>query len=422
MQNDNVAKLLLTFEARDYGKLDLNRNPFPAIALCNYNVENKFFIQSMLCEMKRLRERLKKIWEKKRVANVFLTGPTGTGKSTFLFNFCRWVNEFRRDTYAVYTTYPPSWGICKLYRCSLRWIGRKNFANAYNHIRSLKTNVKKTFLALNFLKKTNDLKVDPCMAFEKLMRIGSSKVMSEIISSVINMIVLHKKIDYVIFSIDNIENVWSYIGTYQRLVFLAFVNTILSSVKKHCVTIMPLPRDRFFERWISYHLPVSSKYLDLKNEYIFDLDLQGEEYCIEVIKTYLKQAHDSNVIGELHPFTETALRKVILNNTGIISNILNDAFNLIEISVKKGSVIGNETVAEYYKPGKFSLLELSLKCPATNYKHGHYWISKEYDYEKRIWRRTCKLCGITEESTITGYRKFYNKDGKLIGEIQSIRR
>jgi hypothetical protein len=246
--------------------------------------------------------------------------------------------------------------------------------------------------------------------------------MSAILSSVINMVALLKNIDFVIFSIDNIENVWSYMSIYQKLVFLSFVNTILSNIKRQCVTIMPLPHDPFFEQWISYHFPSILKYLNFAEGHIFDLNLQEEEYCIEVIKGYLAQAHDSKVIGELHPFTETALRNMILNNTGVISNILSDAFNLIEIGVKKGSTIDDKIVAEYYKPGKLSLQELSLKCPATNYKHGHSWVSKGYDYEKRIWRRTCNLCGITEESTVTGYRKFYDKNGKLVGEIQSIRR
>jgi hypothetical protein len=376
----------------------------------------------MLFEMKRLYKKLRNIWEEKNRINVFLVSSVGTGKSTFLFNFCRWINQLQQNVYAIYTAYPPSWGICKLYQYSLRWIGRKNFADAYIHCSSLNENIKKDFFDAIFLEKTDNLRSDPFQILDKLMRIRSSSIMSLMLSSIINMLVLFNKIDYVIFSIDNIENVWKYMNTNQKLIFLSFVDTILSNINKQCTTIMPLPQEPFFEQWISYHFPFISKYMKFSKDYVFDLNLQEEEYCLKVVGEYLAQARDSETREKLHPFTETSLKNVILHNTGVISEILCDAFNLVELGIRKESTINDKIVAEYYHPGKLTLQDLALKCPATSYKHGHAWVKRGYDYEKRMWKRTCNLCGITEESTTSGYRKFFDKNGKPIGEIQAIRR
>ncbi len=418
--------MFITFEPQDYGKLGLSKNPFPAIALCNYNTDNDFFMESMLHKMKELYKTLKKLSNEKRKCNIFLRSPKGTGKTTFLINFCRWINMWQGNVYAVYTSYPPSWGIYKLYQYGFHWIGRKHFADAYNYLKKLITYNRINFVESYFMEKTHGLSLDPYTAFDKLKRTNAADKMSAIFSSVINMITILKKIDIIIMAIDNIENVWDYIGPYQKLVFLSFIKNTLSKIIKPCVTIMPLPYNPNFESWIRYNFPEALKWLSLTKDHVFNLELQEEDYCFNVVMKYLELCRDAKATQGSFPFTETAVRNIIRYNTGVISGILSDAFNLIEIGVKGGTIIDDKVVAEYYKqsykPGKSSVTELSIKCPATNYKFGHSWVDKRYDYEKKLWRRTCSLCGITEESTPTGYRRFFDAEGKLISETHSNRK
>lgn len=425
MQSNNTVKIFTIFEPRDYKKLGLNKNPFPAIALCNYNLNTDFFMESMFHEMKELYEILKKQSSERRKCNVFLRSQSGTGKTTFLINFCRWINMSRGNVYAIYTSYPSSWGIYKLYQYSFHWIGRKDFTDAYNYSKELMAHNRISFIDSYLIEKTRGLSLDPYAAYDKLKRTNAADKMSAILSSVINMVAVYRKIDVIIICIDNIENVWDYIGPYQRLIFLSFVKNTISKIIKPCITIMPLPYNPNFESWMRYNFPEAFEWLSFTEDHVFNLNLQEENYCIKIVEKYLKLCRDFEGTDRLFPFTETAVRNIILNNTGVISNILSDAFNLIEIGVKSGMIIDDKVVAEYYKqykPSKFSVQELSLKCPATNYKFGHSWVNRGYDYEKKLWRRTCSLCGITEESTPTGYRRFFDANGKLISETRSNRK
>ena len=426
MQGDKVVEMLFTLKPRDYTKLRLNKNPFPAIALYNFNLNTDFFMESMVHEIKKFYQMLIKLNDKESKCNVFLRSPSGTGKTTFLINFCRWVNATQGNAYAIYTFYPPSWGIYKLYEYSFRWIGHKDFTEAYNYSKELMAHKLTNFIDPCFIEKTNCLNLDPYAAYEKLKRTNAADKMSAILSSTINMLAIFNKKELVIMSIDNIENVWSYMGPYQRLVFLSFIKNTVSKIIKPCITIMPLPDVHNFESWIQYNFPEVFKWLSFTKDHVYDLDLQEENYCLKVIERYLKLGQDSVATDGLFPFTKTAVLNIIRNNTGVISGILFDAFNLIEFAVKSGVVIDDTVVTEYYKqyyePSRSSVQELSLRCPATNYKSGHSWVNKGYDYERKIWRRICRLCGITEESTPTGYRRFFDSDGKLIGETGSIRK
>jgi len=268
---------------------------------------------------------------------------------------------------------------------------------------------------------TLGLKRDPNKVFNKLLRKVSMEIIAALLSSVINMVMVFHKSEYLILSIDNIENVWPYISIYQRIGFLLFLEKVLSGIARRVAAIMPLPEHPSFERLMRDRFFPTFRPQYLSMDYLFELDLRREEHCMRIIREYLSKACILKHEG-YYPFTERALRNIILSNTGIISKVLYDAFNLIEMASKEGSIIDERFVAKYYMQGRSSIDELALKCPATNFTRGHSWKQKRYDEEKRVWIRSCEACGITEESTTLGFRRFYAYDGKLIGETKINRR
>jgi len=344
-----LEKHLLDFKDRDYNRLNLRCNPFPSIPLCNYNVESDFFMNTLEPDIKRLFNMTLQVFEGEKVyRHIFIDSMLGIGKSTLLLNFCRYVNNMKTSSsIAIYTIYPPSWGIYKLYQYSLNWIGAKKFVKAYTfgkrHFYDVRNLVDEYFLS-----KTDYFEYEPYDALSSLLRTRASHTIGLVMASLIELLRVCCNYKYTILAIDNIEHVWKYLSSYRKSVFMNLLYHLMSRTEGKCIIVMPAVPilTRYFEDWY----PELGQFAISFGEHHFNLESHTKAYASKVIKNYLSKARLCTEGKEdTSPFTNEAVERIVGSNAGIISGILLDAFNLLELALTKGEkVIDPRFVGKYY--------------------------------------------------------------------------
>lgn len=342
-------KCLLDLKGRDYNSLNLRCNPFPSIPLCNYNEESTFFLDTLEPDIERLFNMTLQIIEsKKPYPHIFIDSMLGIGKSTLLLNFCRYINNMKTsDSFAIYTIYPPSWGIYKLYQYSLNWIGFEKFVKAYTfgkkHFYETRNLVDEYFLS-----KTGYFQREPYHALSSLLHTRASHAIGLMMASLVELLRISCNHKYTILAIDNIEHVWKYLSSYRKSVFMNLLYHFLSTTEGNCIIVMPaVPIMKwYFEDWY----PEISHFAISLGEHHFNLHSHTKAYASKVIKNYLSKGRlYTKGKEDMSPFTNEAVDRIITSNAGIISGILLDAFNLLELALNKGKkVIDFRFVRKYY--------------------------------------------------------------------------
>jgi len=122
----------------------------------------------------------------------------------------------------------------------------------------------------------------------------------------------------------------------------------LSITKGKCIVVMPaVPIVKwFFVDWY----PELSHFAVSLGEHHFNLHFHTKAYASKVIQNYLSKGRLYTKDKEdTSPFTNEAVDRIIESNAGIISGILLDAFNLLELALNKGKkVIDFRFVRKYY--------------------------------------------------------------------------
>jgi len=171
-------------------------------------------------------------------------------------------------------------------------------------------------------------------------------MLGPMLASVIKMVCAHADREYCVLIIDNIENMWDCMATYQRSYFLFFLLNLLNEGKGKIMAIMPLPTGMV--AYCRNYYPKLEAFVDFHQD-VFSLQSREKKALSEMLISYLATSRLDETRDRYHPFTEEAVMLIFDSNQSIISGVLLDSFNIIELACRRRlQVIDEKVTREYY--------------------------------------------------------------------------
>ena len=303
--------------------LGLRFNPFPALPFCLYSNDVLDFETAFRVQYDRLFVQICK----DPSSIKYITGPPGSGKSTFLYHFVNYVKK-EKDVDGSYLLYSHRGGVKFLYHDFLRQLQ----SELVDEIIALASN-SSTRSSVGPLVRRAVLRgtesYDSLSAYERLF---STSAPEKICAELIDLILSLRGLRLYVICVDNIENVWPYLSDSQCTDLLRFF-LYLNSMLERKVSIVTT-RNPDFASEAADLIPDIESVLEVRPTVALVHDLSSAK---QWIGNYLSLARLGRNSDQYAPFSDEAIQSLFEVSRTEPATMLRMARFAIEDSARNGA-------------------------------------------------------------------------------------